>query len=270
MLGLLPHTLGKTGDLCNGFAFHAESHQQTGDLCIGRTAAHDDVHCVLCFCFCQILAVGHLCDILFQFRLRSFFHNGRQRHRYVRNQIQEVCQHTLTIAGQQGFGVELYAIGLSFPMFQCHDLSVLVPCSHFQACRKIRFLCDQRMVSAAGNRLGQSCKNGAGHIQYHLACLAMHQVGSTDNCSAESFTNGLMSQTHAQHRNLAVEVADRLHGDAGIFRVSRSRREDQCLRVQSFDLLNGDLVVADYLNVTVQFTDILIQIIGERIIVINQ
>jgi len=79
-----------------------------------------------------------------------------------------------------------------------------------------------------------------------------------------------MSQTHAQHRNLAVEVADRLHGDAGIFRVSRSRREDQCLRVQNFDLLNGDLVVADYLNVTVQFTDILIQIIGERIIVINQ
>ena len=98
----------------------------------------------------------------------------------------------------------------------------------------------------------------------------MHQVGSTDNCSAESFTNGLMSQTHAQHRNLAVEVADRLHGDAGIFRVSRSRREDQCLRMQNFDLLNGDLVVADYLNVTVQFTDILIQIIGERIIVINQ
>ena len=159
--------------------------------------------------------------------------------------------------------MELHAVGLCLTVLERHDLTVFIPCCYFQALRKIRFLGNQRMIPAAGNHFRQSGENGACGIQYHLACLAVHQMRCPDDCAAECLTNGLMSQTDTQHGNLAVEVTNRLHGDAGVLRIAGTRGKDQRLRVHLLDLFYCNFVVAYHLDVMIQFADILIEIVSE-------
>ena len=166
--------------------------------------------------------------------------------------------------------MELHAVGGMFPVCQRHDLAVLVTCRHFQAGREVTLLCDQGVISAAGYHRGQIGKERTVAVQCDLACLAVHQVCCTDDRSAERLTDGLVSQTHAQHGELSAEAANRLYRDAGILGIARPRREDQRLRCQCFDLRNGDLIVPDDFDICVQFADVLIQVIRERIVVINE
>ena len=230
MLCLGTHALGKTDDLSDGLAFHAQRCQQRADLRIGCAAAHDDIHGLHGLLFRQVVSVYHLCRILAECLLRRLHLGSRNRNGNAGNQIEEVGEHPFTLIGEDGFRMELHAVSGMFPVCQRHDLAVLVTCRHFQAGREVTLLCDQGVISAAGYHRGQIGKEWTVAVQCDLACLAVHQVCCTDDRSAERLTDGLMSQTHAQHGELSAEAANRLYRDTGILGIARPRREDQRLR----------------------------------------
>jgi hypothetical protein len=79
----------------------------------------------------------------------------------------------------------------------------------------------------------------------------------------------LVPEADTEHRQASGKMADRLDRDPGLFRRARAWRDDQPLRMQSFDLLQRDLVVAIDPNILPQFAKVLNEVVCERIVVID-
>src|SRR5436853_3013925 len=103
----------------------------------------------------------------------------------------------------------------------------------------------------------------------NLACLSMHEIRSRNHIPAECLSNSLVSQTDAQDRFLGLKILDQFQGNAGLVRRSWSRRDHNAVRIPAFNFGNLDLIIAVNFRVLAQFSQILDEIIGKRIIVID-
>ena len=63
---------------------------------------------------------------------------------------------------------------------------------------------------------------------------------------AEYLTDALMSEAHAEDRNLALHLADHILTDTGVFRISGSGREDDVVWVKVPDFFRGHRIVPDH------------------------
>ena len=66
------------------------------------------------------------------------------------------------------------------------------------------------------------------------------------------------------------EVFDGVYRDSCVPRVRRSRRDDQPFGFHVGQLLNRRLVVADHLDVGAQLREVLEQVVGEAVVVVDQ
>src|SRR5208337_3943759 len=101
------------------------------------------------------------------------------------------------------------------------------------------------------------------------AGFAVHQVRSADYMTAKGCANCLMSQEHAKNGDLPCEVADQIDADAGILRSAGARRKYDTLRLQGLDIGDRELVVTANLNLGAEFPEILNQVIGKGIVVVE-
>jgi hypothetical protein len=102
-----------------------------------------------------------------------------------------------------------------------------------------------------------------------FAGFAVHQFGSTHDFAAERRADGLMSQTHSQHRHIARKMADQFNADSGLLRRARPGREQNPLGVHRLYVGNGELIVPAHQHVGAQFAQILDQVVGEGIVVVE-
>src|SRR5438477_13066082 len=79
-----------------------------------------------------------------------------------------------------------------------------------------------------------------------------------------------MPQANTQDRKLARQLLHQLNADPGILRRARPRRDHDPLRLAPRDLIDGYLVVAMHFDVAAQLTQVLRQVIGKRIVVVQQ
>ena len=177
MLCLGTHALGKTDDLSDGIAFHAQRRQQRADLRIGCTAAHDDIHGLHGLLFCQVVSVYHLCRILAECLLRRLHLGSRNRNGNAGNQIEEVGEHPFTLIGEDGFRMELHAVSGMFPV-----------------CQRMIWLFSSRAVTSGRTGSHSPVRSGSDicrripqradwkewtvAVQCDLACLAVHQCAA--------------------------------------------------------------------------------------------
>ena len=98
----------------------------------------------------------------------------------------------------------------------------------------------------------------------------MHESGSADHLSAVRFGDALMSETDAQDRNLGPESQDDFFADARFARRARSGRNADVLRRQVCNFIQRDLVVSLDEKFTSKLAEILHEIVGERVVVIDQ
>jgi len=103
----------------------------------------------------------------------------------------------------------------------------------------------------------------------NLAGLSVHKVSGADNASAEGGSNGLMSQANAEQWDSPREVADELDADAGFLRSAGAGRDHDPLGTEPFDFLYRNLVVPPHLDLRAQFSQILDQVVGKRIVVVE-
>jgi hypothetical protein len=124
------------------------------------------------------------------------------------------------------------------------------------------------VIARGRHRHGKALKDGFVVVD-DRAGLAVHEVGCADYAASEGLADGLMSKADTENRYLAGEVADQFDADAGFVRCARAGGDDDSFGVHGFDLGNGDLIVAAHFDVSAQFSEILDQVIGKRIVVIE-
>ena len=102
------------------------------------------------------------------------------------------------------------------------------------------------------------------------AGLAVHQLGRAHDAAAEGLADGLMAEANAEQRHLAGKAADHVDADAGILRLARTGRDDDAIGLARGDFIERDLVVAAHFELLPQLAEVLRQVVGEGVVVIDQ
>src|ERR1700758_3602912 len=101
------------------------------------------------------------------------------------------------------------------------------------------------------------------------ARFAVHDVLRPNDLSSKSLANRLMSQANAQYGHFPGEVADQLDADPGVGRRARARRNHDALRAERLYFRDADLVVAAHLDLRPQLAQILHQVVGKRVVIVE-
>ena len=166
--------------------------------------------------------------------------------------------------------MKLNAIHRHLFVFQRHDLSCLICSQDFQTIWHIFRIYYKRMVSCRINFLFQSVKERICIFNKNLTHLPVHQFLCRYNVSAKYFTDSLMAKTNTKNWYSAGKLPNHFFCDSCGFRISRSRRNEDCLRRHSCDFFYCNLIISYCFNMRMQFSHILIYVIGKRIVIINQ
>src|ERR1700719_1347697 len=79
-----------------------------------------------------------------------------------------------------------------------------------------------------------------------------------------------MAEADAQDWELAGKLANQVDADSGVLRRARPGRNHDAFRLAPRDFLDGNFVVTMDLDVAAQLAEILRQVIGKRIVVVEQ
>src|SRR5574337_1920835 len=99
--------------------------------------------------------------------------------------------------------------------------------------------------------------------------LAVHQASRPHDPAAKCGTDALMAEADAKDRDLSGKLTDEVATDAGFLRGLRSRRDYNLIGMKRFDLLQRNLVVPEDARAFAELAQVLDQIIGEGIVVID-
>ena len=173
---------------------------------------------------------------------------------------------------QNALGMKLYSLDWVHAVPQAHDdaPSVMIPasCRDLQLARKSVFFNDQGVIASAGHGGGDALKNRLA-IVFDGAGLAMHQVCCPYDPAAESFADRLMPEADAKYRNSAGEVAYDFNADTRIPWRAWPWRNDNAFRMHIFKIFDCHLVIAAHFDLLPQLANILDQVVGERVIVVE-
>src|SRR6266487_1866010 len=121
-------------------------------------------------------------------------------------------------------------------------------------------------VGLEGSR--QALKGSLSLVIYQRR-FAMHWLWCANNVPSVDLSDRLMPQAYAQQRDTRPKCLNDLARKACLIGCARPRRDYNALRLQGFNLVQCHLVVASYLDLCAQLTQILVQIIGKTIVVID-
>ena len=107
-------------------------------------------------------------------------------------------------------------------------------------------------------------------VVLNLARLAVHNFLRANHPAAERRSDGLMSQAHSQDWNFSCEALDERHADSGFFRRTRAGRNHNAFRPQILNLVQSYLVIAADFQILPHLAEILRQVVGKRIVVVEQ
>src|SRR6185369_10545450 len=127
---------------------------------------------------------------------------------------------------------------------------------------------DERVVARGLEALGQRLED-ATVVVLDARRLAVHLLRRPRHRSPERLADGLMAEADAEDRGGLVKAMDEGEGDAGAVRSSRAGGDHDTFGGEARDLLHGDPVVADHPHGRAQLTQILDQVVGEGIVVVE-
>ena len=168
--------------------------------------------------------------------------------------------------------MELHSLDRITAVTQAHDGAAAVffggPGADFQFGGQIFFLDDERMIARGRHGHGKALEDGS-VVVHDCAGLAMHEMSGANHASAEGFADRLMSEADSEHWDFSCEVADELDADACFMGRAGPWRDDDLFRSHLLDLANRDLIVAANFDFCAQFAEVLDQVVGERIVIVE-
>src|SRR5271168_4695637 len=97
----------------------------------------------------------------------------------------------------------------------------------------------------------------------------MHEFWRPYHLTAEGGSDGLMSEADSENRDFPGKMADQLNADAGFLRSARPRRNQDAFGAHGFYIADRYLIVAAHLDFRAQFAQILHQVVGEGIVIVE-
>src|SRR5215472_16265081 len=101
------------------------------------------------------------------------------------------------------------------------------------------------------------------------ASFAMHEMRGANHATPEGFADCLVPEANAEHRNFVSKMPDEIDADAGFPWRARAGREHNPLGTHGFDFFHRDLIVSPHLDSGAEFSKVLHQVVGERIVVVE-
>ena len=182
--------------------------------------------------------------------------------------LEEILQQGVAVLREDRFGVKLHALDIVFPVAHAHDFAVVRPRRHFQAGRQRGAFDRQRVVADHCEGAGDVLEDAHARMRDE-GSLAMHDLLGADDFTAKCFADGLVAKADAQYRLLAGEVLEHFHRNARLGRRFRAGRDADAVRIQRLDLFDRDFVVAVDPYVFAQLAEILHDVVGEGVIVVD-
>src|SRR5690606_3983954 len=175
--------------------------------------------------------------------------------------------------GEDRFRMELHPFDIECLVAQAHDLVhaavvMLRPGSDLKTVWQRLFFNDQRMVTRRGKRTRQAAEHTLAFVIDRRG-LAVHHLARTHHFAAEYLAHALVAKADAENRQLAGEVLDCRHRDAGFVRRARAGRNHQPVRRDLFDLFKSDLVIAVHQHLGAQFLQVLDDVVGKAVVIVD-
>jgi hypothetical protein len=165
--------------------------------------------------------------------------------------------------------MELNAVRVVLAMFQSHDFPLLRNGGDLQLGRD-GIIDDQRVITHGFKGRWNTFENSLA-VMCDVGCLAVHQALGPVHSAAEDCTQALVTETNAKHGDFAAEVSDGIGGNAIILdRLARSGGDHQVRRVEGDELVHRDLVVTKDSDIRAQLAEVLDQVIGKGVVVIDK
>ena len=149
---------------------------------------------------------------------------------------EEVSDDRPPAVGQDAFRMKLHAPDGMLAMPHSHDLAFLGLGGDLEAVRKRVAFDDQGVVARRHKRIGHPLKQVLA-VVFNRRSLAVHHAVIDDDFRAEDVADALMAQANAEKRRGWPEGADDLIRQARFARRTRSRRNQDALRLQLADLV---------------------------------
>ena len=170
--------------------------------------------------------------------------------------------------GEDGFGVELDAVDGQFAVGEAHDFAFGGFGGDFEAGGEGFAFDDEGVVAGglegageAGEDILAGVKDGRG--------FAVHEARGADDFAAVDLADALVAEADSENGNFPSEFPDRVATDAGFGRGAGTGGDDDFFWCEFCNVGQGDLVVALHEQVGAEFAEILDEVVGKGIVVID-
>src|SRR4051812_34363245 len=179
----------------------------------------------------------------------------------------EVLQELFALAGEHRLGVKLQALRGQLAVADAHDRLAVVRRA-LEAGRQVG-IDDQRVVAAGQERRVDAAEDRP-PVVLDLRALAVDGIPEDDS-AAERLRERLVTEANPQPRHARLgERADRLHRDPRLVGRARPGRDDDAVGLARAHPVDGLHVVANHIDLRPQLAQVLNEVVGERVVVVDQ
>src|SRR3954447_14764455 len=181
--------------------------------------------------------------------------------------IQEALQQRLAVGREHRLGVELHAVGGELAVAHRHQ-DAAAPRGRLEVARQLG-VDHQRAVAPDCQRVRQAREQPRA-VVLDLGRLAVHGDVAHD-LAAERLGERLVAEADAERRHAGLgEAPHRLDRDAGLGGRARPGRDDHAVPPALEQLADLRRVVADDLDLRPQLAQVLDEVVGERVVVVDR
>lgn len=164
--------------------------------------------------------------------------------------------------------MKLNAVDGQFPVTQSHDLALSRLRRDLETVRQGVAFHDQGVIAG---RLegGLDPFEKVFPVVNHRRGLPVHEPVGPDDIAAEHFADALVPEADAEERNRGSEGPDDISADSGLGRGAGSGRDTNPLGRLLANLIERDAVVPMHFHRGPQLSEILDEVVGERIVVVD-
>ena len=99
--------------------------------------------------------------------------------------------------------------------------------------------------------------------------LPMHEAIGADDIASVNLTDALMAEADSEDGDDSAHFFNHLAADPRVVRSAGARRYTDTLGCFLANFIERDLVVAMHLHLRAQFSEVLDEVVGERIVVVD-
>lgn len=187
----------------------------------------------------------------------------------LRGNVEKVLQEQMTMLGSNAFRVKLHAVYGEVLVGEPHDQAAIGIRRRGEVLREARPLNHKRMIACGLEGRIDAAKN-TGAVMMDFGKFAVDRGGRAHDFAAKRFANRLMAETNTEDGNFGGSGFDEVEANAGLFRRAWARRQDNSIGISGKYGRACDLIIAVDADLLAQFTEIVHQVEGKAVVIVDQ